>query len=42
MKDTVLIVGTGLAALASAIRLNEAGYYVEIIEKNDKPGGRLG
>lgn len=41
MKNNVIIVGSGLAALASAIRLNEAGFQVTILEKNRQAGGRL-
>src|SRR6056297_762376 len=41
MGKKVLIVGTGLAGLAAALRLSRRGYEVELIEKNDKAGGRL-
>lgn len=41
MRNSVTIVGSGLAALASAIRLNEAGFDVTILEKNKQAGGRL-
>jgi phytoene desaturase len=41
-KKTVLIAGAGLGGLATALRLARRGYSVEIIEKNDQPGGRLG
>ena len=41
MKKKVLIVGSGLGGLATALRLAKKGYDVEIIEKNEKAGGRL-
>ena len=41
MGKKVLIVGTGLAGLAAALRLSRRGYEVELLEKNDKAGGRL-
>ena len=41
MAKKVLIVGTGLAGLATALRLARRGYEVELVEKNDKAGGRL-
>lgn len=36
-----LIIGAGLGGLSTAMRLTTQGYSVEIIEKHDKPGGRL-
>lgn len=41
MKRKVLIVGTGIGGLATALRLVKKGYEVEMVEKNDRPGGRL-
>jgi phytoene desaturase len=41
MAKNVLIVGAGLGGLATALRLVKRGYKVEIIEKNDKAGGRV-
>ncbi len=41
MAKKVLIVGSGLAGLAAALRLSKRGYEVEIVEKNSKAGGRL-
>ena len=41
MGKRVFIMGSGLAGLATALRLAKRGYEVEIIEKNAKPGGRL-
>lgn len=37
----VLIVGTGLGGLTTAIRLSKLGYKVEMVEKYHQPGGRL-
>lgn len=37
----VLIVGTGLGALTTALRLTRRGYQVEMVEKYSQPGGRL-
>ena len=37
----VLITGAGVAGLASGIRLLNEGYEVEIIEKNNSPGGKM-
>jgi phytoene desaturase len=39
---TVLIVGAGLAGLATAARLAHRGYEVTVVEKGKKPGGRCG
>jgi len=41
MNKKVVIVGAGIGGLASALRLSTQGFEVEIIEKNDKAGGRL-
>ncbi len=41
MSKRVLIIGTGLGALATALRLTTKGYQVEMLEKFDKSGGRL-
>ncbi len=41
MAKKVLIVGSGLAGLAAALRLSRRGYEVELVEKNSKAGGRL-
>ncbi|MGV8827458.1 MAG: phytoene desaturase family protein [Breznakibacter sp.] len=41
MTKKATIIGAGLGGLATALRLNAAGYKVTIIEKNDKSGGRL-
>ena len=37
----ILIIGAGLAGLATAVRLNDAGYKVRILEARDRIGGRI-
>jgi phytoene desaturase len=37
----VLVVGSGLAGISSALRLSRLGYQVEMVEKYHQPGGRL-
>ena len=37
---TVLILGAGLAGMSAAYELRNAGYKVEVLEYNDRPGGR--
>lgn len=41
MSKSVLIIGTGLGALATALRLSSKGYRVEMVEKHHRAGGRL-
>jgi phytoene desaturase len=41
-KKRVVIVGAGLAGLASAIRLAAAGVHVTVIERGTRPGGKMG
>ena len=36
----VVVIGSGFAGLATALRLQARGYEVTILEKRDKPGGR--
>jgi len=36
-----VIIGSGIAGIASAIRLQNKGYSVQILEKNDYPGGKI-
>ncbi len=38
---TALIIGAGIAGIASALRLNKKGYEVTVFEANDYPGGKL-
>lgn len=40
-KKKVIVVGAGVAGLASAIRLQKDGYAVEIYEKEGLPGGKM-
>jgi len=37
----VVIAGAGLGGLSTALRLAYAGYEVEMLEQNERPGGRL-
>ena len=39
MKKKVIIIGSGIAGLALAVRLNSKGYNVEVFEKNKNVGG---
>ncbi|WP_100012261.1 phytoene desaturase family protein [Lentibacillus sediminis] len=41
MRKKVLVIGAGVAGLASAIRLQHAGYQVEVYEKESTPGGKM-
>jgi len=41
MPKKVVIIGAGLGGLATALRLSHAGYEVEILEKQERAGGRL-
>jgi phytoene desaturase len=40
--DRVVVVGAGLAGLATALRLRGAGREVTVVERADGPGGRAG
>lgn len=40
-KFKVLVIGSGLGGLATALRLSSKGYEVEMVEKFHQPGGRL-
>ena len=37
---SVLVLGAGLAGMTAAYELRKAGYKVQILEYNDRPGGR--
>lgn len=41
MGKKVIVIGAGVAGLAAAIRLQHAGYQVEIYEKESLPGGKM-
>jgi phytoene desaturase len=41
-KKRVVVVGAGLAGLASAIRLAAAGVHVTVVERGTRPGGKMG
>lgn len=41
MNKKVLIIGSGLGGLTTALRLARRGYQVEMVEKNFQAGGRL-
>lgn len=41
MKNSVIIVGTGLGGLSTGLRLASRGYKVTFLEKAQQPGGRL-
>lgn len=41
IKQQVNIIGSGIAGLASAIRLRKLGFDVSVFEKNSYPGGKL-
>ena len=40
-KNTIAIVGAGLAGLSCAVRLTELGHHVELFEKSRGPAGRM-
>ena len=42
MAKSVIVIGAGIGGLATAIRLAEQGYQVEVFEKNPGPGGKMG
>lgn len=37
---SVLVLGAGIAGLVAAYELRQAGYQVQVLEYNDRPGGR--
>ena len=41
MKQQIAVIGSGVAGIASAIRLAAKGYEVSVFEKNAAPGGKL-
>lgn len=36
-----IVIGSGIAGIAAAIRLSAQGFEVDVFEKNDSPGGKL-
>ncbi len=36
-----IVIGAGIGGIATALRLNKAGYHVTVIEANSYPGGKL-
>ncbi|SDC94229.1 phytoene desaturase [Algoriphagus faecimaris] len=41
MSQDAIVIGSGIAGLASAIRLKVKGYQVDVFEANSYPGGKL-
>jgi phytoene desaturase len=41
IDKSALVVGSGLGGLSTALRLSSMGYAVTVVEKFNKPGGRL-
>lgn len=40
-SKSVAVIGSGIAGLATAVRLAQKGYQVDVFEKNAYPGGKL-
>jgi len=40
-SKSVAVIGSGIAGLATAVRLAQKGYHVDVFEKNAYPGGKL-
>lgn len=41
MSKSAIVIGSGIAGLASAIRLSKKGFIVSVFEANNYPGGKL-
>ena len=41
INKKAIVIGCGIAGLATAIRLSAKGYNVDVYEKNSYPGGKL-
>ena len=39
--SSVIVIGSGLAGLACAFRLKQAGHDVQVLERDGGPGGRM-
>src|SRR4051794_14728312 len=39
-QTSVLVLGAGLAGMTAALELRKAGYHVQVLEFNSRPGGR--
>lgn len=39
--SSAIIIGSGIAGMATALRLRAAGFYVDVFEANHYPGGKL-
>ena len=42
MRKKALVIGSGIGGLAVALRLKKMGFDVDVYEKNDTPGGKMG
>ena len=40
-KGQVIVIGSGIAGLAVAVRLAHEGYSVTVLEQHDAPGGKM-
>ena len=40
-RQSVLVIGAGIAGLTAAYQLQKAGYDVQVLEANEEPGGRM-
>lgn len=41
MSKKIIVIGAGIGGLSAAVRLQNAGYQVEIFEKESMPGGKM-
>lgn len=41
MRESVIVVGAGIAGLTAAFRLQQAGFAVQVLEASDHVGGRM-
>ena len=40
-SKSAVVIGAGIAGIATAIRLASKGFRIEVFEANDYPGGKL-